>query len=147
MPNMKEVMPILARSSGRWEGRYKHVTPQGDLVDTYEVRCHSEMPEDGSADYRLNTHNIWADGRETRASHEADWRDGRLYWKGALTGWMAQVDDMTLYLRFGFASDPEIEIFEMIQVAMDGQSRARTWHWFRNGELYQITLTDERRAD
>jgi hypothetical protein len=60
---------------------------------------------------------------------------------------MWEVDDFTLYLRFGYRDDPTIEVCEMIQISKDGQNRARTWHWFRDEKLFQVTLTNERRAD
>jgi hypothetical protein len=145
MADMASLMPVLARLGGHWVGTYRHMNPDGVLEDTYEVRCHSEFPTDGEADYRLSTHNIWADGRETRAVHLADYRDGLLWWRGALTGWMKEVDDRTVYLRFGFEEDPSVTVCEMIQVSQDGQHRARTWHWFRDEVMFRITLTKERR--
>ena len=146
MLDMDNLMPVLARGGGWWEGTYTHVDTVGAVIDTYQVRCHSEFPTDGSADYRLSTHNLWADGRETRASYGADYSDRRLYWQEGLTGWMCEVDDMTVYLRFGFERDPTITVCEMIQISPDGQNRARTWHWFREGVLFQTTLTKEYRV-
>jgi len=42
-----------------------------------------------------------------------------------------EVDDMTVYLRFGFEGDETVEVCEMLQISQDGQHRARTWHWFQ----------------
>lgn len=145
MPDMKALMPVLARGGGRGRGAYTHVDAAGALLDRHEVSCHSEFPADGSADYRLSTRNRWADGRETRASYRADYRDGRLYWRDGPTGWMCEIDDMTINLRFGFERDPAITVCEMIQISRDGLSRARTWHWFRDDRLFKITLTTEER--
>lgn len=147
MPDMAKLMPVLARSGGKWVGTYTHIDPAGTVLETYEVRCTSGFPTDGSADYRLDTHNIWADGREARATHLADYRDGQLHWRGGvLVGAMREVDD-AIYLKFSFAADPALVVHEMIQVSQDGQARARTWHWFRDDRLFKITLTNERRAD
>jgi hypothetical protein len=148
MADMNSLMPVLARAGGRWIGTYHHIAPKdGATIDRYQVRCLSEFPSDGSSDYRLSTHNVWPDGRETRAVYTADYRDGRLWWNGGLVGWMTEVDDLTIYLNFGFEHDPSIKVCEMIQISPDGQTRARTWHWFRDHQLFQITLTDERRDD
>jgi hypothetical protein len=149
MPNrLRDLMPNFARHEGNWIGTYTHITPAGDLVDTYEVRIFSEFPTEGGCDFRLNTHNIWADGRESRASFDTVYRDGRLWFDSdILVGSMWEVDDFTLYLRFGYRDDPAIEVCEMIQISKDGRNRARTWHWFRDEKLFQVTLTNERRAD
>ncbi|MFT3966231.1 MAG: hypothetical protein QM690_10140 [Sphingobium sp.] len=146
MPDMRELFPVLARGGGRWTGEYRFVDPAGTLLDQYRVDTISDFPEDGSADYRLRTHNIWPDGRESRAELLADYRNGRLEWRNKLVGWMAEIDEHTIYLTFSYASDPSIRVCEMIQVSPDGQHRARTWHWFRDGILYQTTLTREERA-
>jgi hypothetical protein len=145
MNSIQTLMPVLARGGGRWVGTYRHFDPDGVLLDSYEVRTHSEFPWDGRDDYRLHTHNIWPDGRETKATHVADYRDGLLWWKGGLTGWMKELDRETVYLRFGFEADPTVTVCEMIQVSQDGQHRARTWHWFRDDVMFKVTLTKERR--
>jgi hypothetical protein len=149
MPNhLKDLMPHFARHEGNWIGTYTHIRPTGELVDTYEVRIFSEFPTDGSCDFRLNTHNVWADGRETRAAFDTKFRDGRLWFDGvALIGSIWEVDDFSVYLRFGYRDDPSIDVCEMIQISDDGQNRARTWHWFRDQKLFQLTLTNEHRVD
>ncbi len=148
MPNrLRSLMPNFARHEGRWIGTYTHTTPSGALIDRYEVRIFSEFPDDGSCDFRLNTHNLWPDGRETRASFDTNFRDGRLWFDGDLVGSMWEIDDFTVYLRFGYRRDPSIDVCEMIQISKDGLNRARTWHWFRDEKLFQLTRTEERRAD
>ena len=59
---------------------------------------------------------------------------------------MEEVDDRTVYLNFTYADDPSIRVCEMIQISEDGQSRARTWHWFKDDKLFKITLTNETRS-
>ncbi len=147
MPNrLQRLMPMFARHEGYWIGTYTHIKPDGELIDRHEIRIYAEFPDDESCDNRLNTHNIWPDGRETRARHDMHFRDGRLWFQGDLNGSLWEVDDFSVYLRFGFKRDPSITVCEMIQISEDGQNRARTWHWFRDQKLYQLTLTSERRA-
>lgn len=148
MPNrLQTLMPVYARHEGRWIGTYTHTTPSGVPIDSYEVRTLSEFPDDGSCDFRLNTHNVWPDGRESRGRFEANYRDGRLWFDGELIGSTWEIDEFTVYLRFGYRADPTITVCEMIQISDDGLHRARTWHWFRDQKLFKITLTDERRPD
>jgi hypothetical protein len=35
----------------------------------------------------------------------------------------------------------------MLQISSNGQHRARTWHWFRDEKLFQITRTREWRPN
>jgi hypothetical protein len=59
---------------------------------------------------------------------------------------MWELDARTIYLTFGFADRPGVEVCEMIQLASNGRDRACTWHWFKDGKLFQLTLVDERRV-
>jgi hypothetical protein len=60
---------------------------------------------------------------------------------------MWELDDRTIYLNFAFADQPDVDVCEMIQLAGNDIDRARTWHWFRAGKLFQLTLVDERRLE
>jgi hypothetical protein len=147
MPNrLSTLMPVFARHEGRWTGTYTIIAPDGAPIDRYAVRILAEFPE-ADCDFRLNTHNIWPDGRETRGRYDAHFREGRLVFDGDLIGALWEVDDFTVYLRFGFPSELAVTVCEMIQISEDGRHRARTWHWFRDQKLFQITLADERRDD
>ena len=46
-------------------------------------------------------------------------------------------------LRLERKDVPGASFTEVIVLGGDGKSRARTWHWFIDGELYQRTLCDE----
>jgi hypothetical protein len=139
-------IPLLARNAGAWEGIYRHVAPDLTLLDRHRFRIEVELPENESFHYRQTSHYWWDDGRSQNFVFEAKCRNARLEWDtGRIKGELAQLDDMTLYLRFGFRAQPEIEVFEMIQLSPDGRDRARSWHWLRAGKLYQLTLVEEQR--
>ncbi|MFN8535257.1 MAG: DUF3598 domain-containing protein [Dehalococcoidia bacterium] len=145
---IREMMPVLARHEGVWVGTYRHLDPDGVLEDQYEVRSICEFPEDGSCDFRLTSVNRWPDGRTQTLVNEARLSDGRLQWSNErLVGGMWEVDDLTVYTRFGYAGDQTLTVCEMIQISHDGHHRARTWHWFRDERLFRITLTQERREE
>jgi hypothetical protein len=42
--------------------------------------------------------------------------------------------------------DPELYLYEMIQLADDGATRCRTWHWIRSGRLETRTAIQEHRV-
>jgi hypothetical protein len=142
-------MPMLARNDGVWEGRYRFIRPDLTLIDAYDFRIAVSFPEDGEGGitYRQESAYHWDDGRAQSLMFEARLAGDRLVFdNGRIGGIMWEVDDATLYLRFRFSETPEVEVFEMIQLAPNNIDRARTWHWLRDGKLFQITLVDERRA-
>jgi hypothetical protein len=139
-------MPLLHRHGGWWEGEYVHLTPAREVEDRYLFRIHAEFPPDGVPAYRQTSHYWWPDGRETHLEYEAAYEDGRVVFDdGRIHGALWPVDDVTLYMRFGYHGNPESYICEMLQLSPDGH-RARTWHWFTAHRLSRITLVDERRA-
>lgn len=139
-------IPLLARHEGVWEGRYRHLNPDGVEQETCSFRIAAEFPEQGAA-YRQTSQYWWPDGRTEQLMFEAQYADGRLHWDtGRIRGSMWALDDVSLYLRFSFSADPGAEVCEMIQLSADGGHRARTWHWFRAGKLWRVTLVSERRV-
>jgi len=142
-------MPLLARHQGVWEGTYRFVTPQLELLDQYDFRIQVSFPDDeqGGITYRQESRYTWADGREQQLDFEAQYAgNGRVELAGRLSGEMYELDDRTLYLNFSFPDQPGIDVCEMIQLAPNNNDRARTWHWFRDNKLFQLTLVDEHRV-
>lgn len=46
-------------------------------------------------------------------------------------------------LNWTRTGEPDLYLYEMIQLSDDGQSRARVWQWFKADRLFQRTLVDE----
>ncbi len=139
-------MPLLARHEGVWRGRYRHVTPAFETIDEHDFRIVVELPRDDSCSYRQTSHYRWLDGRTEDRVFEADYSPGEncLTWdNGRIAGRLLELDDTTLYLTFSFSGEPSATVCEMIQLSPCSQHRARTWHWFRDGRLTQLTLVDE----
>ena len=44
------------------------------------------------------------------------------------------------------AAVDDLYLYEMIQIADNAKTRARTWQWFKNHILFQRTLIDENRV-
>jgi hypothetical protein len=139
-------LPLLVRHAGVWAGRYRFIAPDLTLLDTYAFRIRVSFPDDVT--YRQDSDYRWDDGRTQSLSFDGRLNGDRVVFDhGRIAGAIWAVDDTTLYLRFGFAAQPDTQVFEMIQLSADGQSRARTWHWLRDGVLFQTTLVDEARVD
>jgi hypothetical protein len=146
---IEKEMPLLARHQGVWEGTYRFVTPQLELLDQYDFRIRVSFPDDehGGITYRQESHYTWADGREQQLDFDASYNgNGRVEFSGRLSGFMYELDDRNIYLNFSFPDQPGIDVCEMIQLAPNNNDRARTWHWFKENKLFQLTLVDEHRV-
>ena len=149
MSIIKKEMPVLARHEGTWAGTYRYVTPQLELLDEYEFRINVLFPADGSGGitYRQESFYSWPDGRSQELIFEAQYiGDGQVTFDGPISGRMWELDARTIYLTFWFADQPGVDVCEMIQLADNNYDRARSWHWFKDGKLFQLTLVDERRV-
>jgi len=78
-------------------------------------------------------------------------RDGRLWWDNDfIQGWAADItydeSARTTMLHWTRTGEPDLYLYEMIQITDDGQSRARVWQWFNKDRLFQRTLVDEKRV-
>ncbi len=143
---LRTEMPLLVRHEGIWVGTYRHVAPDLTVLDQHDFRIAVEFPEDGSCDYRQTSHYRWDDGRTDDIVFEASYRDKKLIWDyGRIKGELWAIDEATLYLWFTFTDQPDVRVYEMIQLSPDGRHRARTWHWLRQHALFQLTLVSERR--
>lgn len=143
-----ERLPLLAKHAGVWTGTYTFVTPKLEVLDRYDFRIDVSFPQDGLGrrTYRQESDYFWPDGRTQSLVFEGVLEGEEIVFdNGRIAGRMRALDDRTLYLTFGFTAQPGVEVCEMLQLSADGLSRARTWHWFRDERLFQITLVDERR--
>ena len=89
----------------------------------------------------------WKDGRVFEAEFGGELRGDRIFWdtdRFEGYGW-ATLDDVVM-LTLDRKDRPGESFTEIIVLAPDRSHRARTWHWFKKGALYQRTLCDERRV-
>lgn len=141
-------MPNMLRHEGVWEGTYRHVDRDGSLVDIHHMRTRCEFPVNG--DFAYIQYNLlkWGDGRTVQRDFGGAYRDGMLWWDTERFhghGW--ETRDGIVMLRLVRKDEPGVRFTEMIELSDDGQTRARTWQWFRNGVPFRRTLCDEWRAD
>lgn len=140
-------MPALYRHAGVWEGSYRLVDLEGRDLDRHASRVEVSFPEDEAHHYLQRNRFSWNDGRVVEAEHPGVYSDGRLWWNtGLIRGCAWQGDERTCILTWERTDAPGAHLYELIVLAPDGLTRARTWHWFRNGACYQRTLIDERKV-
>lgn len=139
-------MPAMLLHEGWWEGWYRHLDADGTLLDAHRVRTHCEFPDAGPWHYVQHSFLAWEDGREARYEFGGRLEGDRLVWDTErFCGYGWQTHEDTLMLRLDRLDVPGAWYVEMIGIAPDGQSRARTWQWFRGGAAWKRTLCDERR--
>lgn len=144
---LAKAMPALFAHEGLWDGTYRHLDADGQLIDQHRMRTRCEFPAAGAFAYIQHNHLIWPDGRENRLSFGGVFRDGRLWWDTDRFhghGW--ETLDNVLMLTLHRKDEPGVRFTEMIQISDDGETRARTWQWFRDGTPFRRTLCDERRV-
>lgn len=145
---IREEMPVLARHEGVWDGTYIYYNAAGEKIDEHKSRLLCRIDDDAKHAYHQTNFYTWADGKTEIRDFPSDYRDGRIWWDNELiVGWAAEVkldqNDRTLMLYWQRTGDPSLYLYEMIQLADDGQSRCRTWHWIRNGRLETRTAIEE----
>jgi hypothetical protein len=145
-------MPFLVRAEGVWEGWYRYYdAATGQLVDQHRSRLICRLPDEGphAGVYHQTNYYFWEDGRSETRDFPAWYENGRIWWDNEhITGWAAAMkpDDFnrTTCLNWTRKGEPDLYLYEMIQVSADNQHRARTWQWFRKDVCFQRTLIDER---
>ena len=151
MTDIKQTMPLLARNEGVWDGRYRYYNPAGDKIDEHRSRLVCRFPEGGAHPYHQTNHYAWSDGRTEVRDFPATYRDGRVWFDNDLiTGWAAEVGldefNRSIMLYWERKGEPDLYLYEMIQVSDDGRSRCRTWQCIKGGNIHMRTLIDEEKV-
>lgn len=144
---LARIMPTMLRHEGLWRGVYRHIDPEGGLLDEHrtEVRC--EFPDAGPYAYVQHNHFQWADGRALQVTLPGVLRGDRLWWDApTFSGSAWESHDGLILLNLTRKDEPGAMFFEMITLSEDGLRRARTWHWFKNSALFKRTLCNEEKA-
>ncbi|HEV2569439.1 DUF3598 domain-containing protein [Sphingomonas sp.] len=145
---IRDDMPLLARHEGVWDGTYTYYNAAGEKVDEHKSRLFCRFPDSGHP-YHQTNHYTWPDGRTDVRDFPATYRDKRVWWDNELiqgSAWEVDQDDhnRSVMLYWQRTGDPGLYLYEMIQISDDGQSRCRTWHWIRNGQLETRTAIQEK---
>ena len=146
---IREAMPLLARNDGVWEGWYRYYdAATGKLTDQHRSRLLCRITDEPGREYHQTNHYFWEDGRSEVRDFPSRYENGRIWFDNDLIqGWAAamQPDDYnrSTCLNWMRQGEPDVFLYEMIQLSEDGKNRARTWQWFRKGKCFQRTLIDE----
>ena len=144
---LEDRMPALLLHEGVWEGTYRIVSRDGELIDAYASRIECIFPDDGPWVYVQKNRYRWPDGRVFETEFGGELHGDRIWWdtdRFSGYGWTT-CDDIVM-LTLDRKDNPGESFSEMITLAPNRDYRARTWQWFRDGKPFQRTLCDERRV-
>ena len=141
-------MPAMIAHEGWWDGWYRHFDCDGKLLDAHKVKTHCEFPDEGEWYYVQHNWLSWEDGREALYEFGGKLEGERMVWRtDRFSGYGWQTHEDTLMLKLDRLDAEDAFYIEMINIAPDGKSRARTWQWFQDGKPWKRTLCDERRIE
>jgi hypothetical protein len=145
---MNPTLELLGRHVGIWSGRYTHIEPRDRSVqEALDFLIRVECPAADGTPYRQTSRYTAAGGEVQELMYAGQGHGDRVVFDtGRIRGECWKIDADAVYLTFGFTEDPSGRIAEMIQLSRDGRHRARTWHWFRDEQLWRITLVNETRT-
>ncbi len=146
MSNIREEMPVLARHEGDWVGTYTLVDTAGKILDQYESHLTCQFPENSPYPYYQINRYKWSDGKQEEYEFPGMYSDKKLLFDTErIQGKAWEADDSVVILWFSYKTNPEMNLYEMIYISPDNNYRARTWHWFKNNQIFQRTLIQEER--
>jgi len=144
--SIRDEMPVLVRHEGDWVGTYTVIDNQGNILDKYNSHLTCQFPEDSPYPYYQTNRYQWADGKREEYQFPGMYCDKKLWFDTErIDGCAWEADDTTIILHFTYKNMPEMSLYEMILISPCNNYRARTWHWLKNNQIYQRTLTQEER--
>jgi hypothetical protein len=145
--DMAALIPVVARHQGTWEGTYRSLTPQLQLIDAWTFRIVVSLGQSAADAYRQHTTYRWPNGKTSETSFTAALVDGHLTWADArIKGTMHLLGPEAMLAEMQFTADPDGVIMEMARIAADGAARSRVGMVSRRGVLEKIQIADERRV-
>ncbi len=148
--SVKEAFPELAIHEGVWEGWYRYVDVNGKQIDAHQSRLICRVPKDTPSTYHQTNHYTWENGDTDVRDFKGQMEGSKLIFDNDLIkGWAAAAaeDDhqRTVLLHWSRVGEPNLYLYEMIQISDCENYRTRVWQWLRDGQTIQRTLIDEKR--
>lgn len=146
--SIRSDMPVLTRHEGTWDGYYRYYNASGDKTDEHRSRLLCRFLSDD--DYHQTNYYYWQDGKKEVRDFPAgyDAQNKRILFTDLITGWAAELGpdehNRTVMLYWKRPTE-NIHLYEMIQISDCGNKRHRVWHWFKDDDLFQRTLINERK--
>ena len=116
----------------------------GKILDQHQSHLSCQFPKNGEYPYYQINRYTWDNDKQEEHQFPGTYRDKTLWFDTErIQGKAWEIDDNTVILWFGYKQFPDMYLYEMIQISPNNNHRARTWHWFKNDQIYQRTLIQE----
>jgi hypothetical protein len=139
-------MPVLARHEGDWVGTYTLIDCNGNMLDHHRSHLTCQFPADDPSKYYQINRYTWDNGKQEEHRFPGTYHNKKLWFDTErIKGHAWEADDSTVILWFAYKEVPDFYLYEMIQISPCNTYRARTWHWFKNHQIFQRTLIQEER--
>ena len=147
MSNFRDEMPVSIRHEGEWAGTYTVIDNDGKIIDKYKSHITCQFPENTpQTSLQINRYE-WSDGRSEEYEFTGTCRDKKSWFETErVSGYSWEVDDSIIMVKFTYKDNPDAYVYEMIHISPCNNHRTRTWHWFKNNQIYQRTLIKEERV-
>lgn len=152
MSTIREAMPVLVRHEGQWAGTYTTVDNAGTVLDKHQSHITCQFPEEEAHPYYQTNRYTWPaqNGSEEKVEEyqfPGEYCDKSLWFDTErIEGKAWEADNHIVILKFAYKDIPDAYVYEMIHISACNNHRGRTWHWFKQGEIYQRTLIKEQRV-
>ena len=148
MSNIRLEMPLMTRHVGEWKGSYTLVDNQGKVLDRYTSHLSCQFVDNPPYSYYQINRYQWENGKQEEHHFPGIYKDKKVWFDTErLDGCAWEIDDTTVMFRFSFKSLTGSYLYETIFLSPCNNYRSRTWHWFKNDQIYQRTLVQEERVE
>ncbi|MFP4520030.1 MAG: hypothetical protein ACLFQ5_11290 [Oceanicaulis sp.] len=141
----RSAFPAMRAHEGVWTGTYTHLDADGAMIDRHQSKVVCEFPASGAPFYIQHITFTWPDGRVRRDRFDGVVSGERIVFDTPTFTGAAWESGGLVLLHLDRKDEPGAYFVEVIALADGGQTRARTWHWFKDGALIRRTLCDELR--
>lgn len=148
---MRSWLEYEVKSQGVWEGVYRHIDPEGQIIDQHRSRLITHFPEAGPYPFHQVNIYTWDDGRTVTLDFWVDYdleTDSMVYDDDKIKGYFRKITEdhagVSLLGHWRRHALPGVYFYEMIQRNEACNRRTRTWQWIKDeGGVYRRTLVDE----
>ena len=147
---LRRRIPLTAKMEGVWEGTFRRVDPQGEIIETLPSRITVRLLPDGEA-YDYHQINLLDpdSGEEQRIESYGKWDVDRLrFFNDRLEGWAKEVTadeaGQTSVFLMEFKDGSGLTVSEVVSFRPgDPDVRMCATQYMRNGQIVRRTLIDE----
>ena len=136
----------LRQVTGVWLGTYTHVTPTGQVLDTFTSRQETRL--EGNDWYERVTY-MWPELDAIQFDFHARFDstgESMIFDDPNFHGELKFVNDKVYVFPYHWKAKPETHVVETVVLA-SSHYKSRVWQTFENGELVKVTMITERRVN